>query len=134
MTRRNKAIITQKAAIIYARVSTREQEEHGHSLPAQVAKLEDYAKRHNFKVIKVFSFQETGGQKSQRRKFMEMLNYLRQFDSAKMPALLCNNVDRVTRNFKDAVEIDELRLQQGLHLHFIQDGFFITPQSSGNDL
>lgn len=40
-----------KTAVIYARVSTRDQEEQGHSLPAQVAKLEDYARKHGLKVI-----------------------------------------------------------------------------------
>lgn len=136
MPRRKSSITAhkQRAAVLYARVSTREQEEHGHSLPAQVAKLQDYADKHGFDVIKTFSFQETGGQKQQRRKFMEMLDYLRQFDADTMPVLLCNNVDRVTRNFKDHVEIDEMRQHHGLHVHFVQDGFVITPQSTGNDL
>lgn len=131
---KTKTASIKKTAVLYARVSTRDQEEIGHSLPAQIAKLEEYADRNGFEIIKVFSFQETGGQKQQRRKFMEMLNYLRQFDAETMPALLCNNVDRITRNFKDHVEIDEMRQQNGLHVHFVQDGFIITPQSSGNDL
>jgi site-specific DNA recombinase len=124
----------QKTAVLYARVSTRDQEEQGHSLPAQVAKLQDYAQKYGFQVIRTFSFQETGGQKRQRHKFMEMLAYLKQFDAATMPALLCNNVDRITRNFKDHAEIDDMRLTQGLHVHFVQDGLVITPTSSGNDL
>jgi DNA invertase Pin-like site-specific DNA recombinase len=134
MSRKKATQKSNKTAVLYARVSTREQEEHGHSLPAQVAKLQDYADKNGFDVIKTFSFQETGGQKQQRRKFMEMLDYLRQFDVGTMPVLLCNNVDRVTRNFKDHVEIDEMRQHHGLHVHFVQDGFVITPQSTGNDL
>lgn len=134
MTKKTNSKASVKNAVIYARVSTRDQEEQGHSLPAQVAKLQEYSEKHGFNVIKIFSFQETGGQKSQRRKFMEMLSYLGQFSADNMPALLCNNVDRITRNFKDHVEIDEMRQQNGLHVHFVQDGFIITPQSSGNDL
>ncbi len=122
-----------RTAILFARVSTKDQEEFGHSLPAQIEKLRGYANDNGFKVIKEFSFQETGGLKKQRRKFQEMISYLKRHDPENMPVLLCMNVDRVTRNFKDAVEIDDLR-QAGLNVHFVQDGFLITPQSTGNDL
>lgn len=123
-----------RKAVLYARVSTRDQEEHGHSLPAQIDRLRQYAAKHGFQVIKEFSFQETGGQKKQRKKFQEMLAYLRQNKPDTMPVLLCQNVDRITRNFKDAVDIDELRLTQGLEVHFVQECFCITPSSTGGDL
>lgn len=122
-----------RTAILFARVSTKDQEEFGHSLPAQIEKLRSYAQGKGFEVIKEFSFQETGGQKKQRKKFQDMISYLKQHDSEKMPVLLCMNVDRVTRNFKDAVEIDDLR-QQGLEVHFVQDGFIISPNSTGSDM
>ena len=57
-----------RTAILFARVSTKDQEEQGHSLPAQIDKLHSYADKHGFKVVKEFSFQETGGQKKQRKK------------------------------------------------------------------
>lgn len=43
------------------------------------------------------------------------------------------NVDRVTRNFKDAVEVEDLR-QNGLEVHFVQDGFTISQNSTGNEM
>ena len=121
-------------AVLYARVSTRDQEEFGHSLPAQIDKLRQYAANKGLKIIKEFSFQETGGQKKQRKKFEEMIMFLRQHKADVMPVLLCMNVDRVTRNFKDAVVIDDMRLHQGLEVHFVQDGFSINPTSSGSDM
>ena len=57
MTRKieNKA----RTAILFARVSTKDQEEFGSSLPAQIEKLQAYADDKHFRVVKEFSFQET---------------------------------------------------------------------------
>ncbi|MEN9340264.1 MAG: hypothetical protein RIQ62_1576, partial [Bacteroidota bacterium] len=46
-------------AIIYARVSSKEQEETGYSLPAQEKLLKDYAERKGFNVVKTFSVSES---------------------------------------------------------------------------
>ena len=48
--------------------------------------------------------------------------------------LLCENVDRATRNFKDAVDLDEMRKKEGLEIHFVQDGFFINKDATGNQM
>ncbi len=50
-------------AIILARVSTKEQEELGHSLPAQLARLREYARKKGFEVVKEFAFSESAGVK-----------------------------------------------------------------------
>jgi site-specific DNA recombinase len=80
-------------AVILARVSTKDQEEYGHSLPAQTQKLREYAQRKGFEVIKEFAFSESAGTKI-RKKFEEVLGFLKA--QKDMPALLCQNVDRVT--------------------------------------
>jgi len=120
-------------AIVFARVSTKDQEEFGHSLPAQLKKLKEYADKNNFKIIKEFSFSESAGSKI-RKKFEEVVKYLKSFKPNEMPVLLCQNVDRVTRNFKDAVELDEMRRYEGLEIHFVQDGLFINSTANGNQL
>ena len=88
-------------AIILARVSTKEQEEQGHSLPAQTRRLQEYAKKKGFEVVETFSFSESAGNKI-RKKFEEVIKYLKDHKDVKV--LLCENVDRATRNFKDAVD------------------------------
>ena len=118
-------------AVILARVSTKEQEELGHSLDAQTRRLKEYAKKHDFEVAKEFSFSESAGNKI-RRKFEEVLKYLKSSKDVKV--LLCENVDRVTRNFRDAVDIDDMRINHGLEIHFVQDGFFINAQATGNQM
>lgn len=49
-------------AVILARVSTARQEEEGHSLPAQLRRLQEYAKRKDFEVVETFSFSESAVQ------------------------------------------------------------------------
>jgi len=118
-------------AVILARVSTSRQEEEGHSLPAQIKRLQDYAKRKDFEVVKTFSFSESAGDKI-RKKFLEVINYLRKHKEVRV--LLCENVDRITRNFKDAVDLDEMRKEEDLEIHFVQDNFFINKNATGNQM
>ncbi len=39
-----------KPAVLYARVSSREQEKEGYSIPAQIRLLEEYAKRNGLEI------------------------------------------------------------------------------------
>ena len=116
-------------AIILARVSTKEQES-GHSLSAQTDSLHKYAEKKEFTVVKEFCFSESAGSKI-RKKFEEVIAYLRKHQ---IKVLLCENVDRFTRNFKDAVDLDEMRKTEGLEVHFVKDGFFINKDASGNQM
>jgi len=120
-----------RKAVILARVSTKDQEDYGHSLPAQTQKLHEYAQRKGFEVIKEFAFSESAGTKI-RKKFEEVLAFLKA--QKDMPALLCQNVDRVTRNFRDAVDLDDMRINGGLEIHFVQDGFVLSGQAGGGEM
>ena len=104
-------------AVILARVSTKEQEEQGHSLPAQIRRLQEYAGKKGFEIVETFSFHESAGDKI-RKKFEEVIAYIRSHKDVRV--LLCENVDRATRNFKDAVDLDEMRRKEDLEIHFVQ--------------
>lgn len=45
--------------VIYARVSSKEQEKEGYSIPAQIDLLTNYAKNKGFEIAKIFSESET---------------------------------------------------------------------------
>ena len=122
-----------RKAIVFARVSTKDQQEFGHSLPAQTAVLKAYAEKHGFEVIREFSFSESAGLKI-RKKFEEMMDFLKKHTKETMPVVLTHNVDRLTRNFRDMLDIDEMRLRQGLAIHFVQDGFIMDAQATGGQL
>lgn len=72
-------------AVIYARVSSREQEREGYSIPAQIQLLNEYAKKHKLKVIKTFEEAETAKEIG-RKQFNEMLLFVE--DSRKNSLLL----------------------------------------------
>ena len=63
-------------AVIYARVSSKEQEKGGFSIPAQLRLLRDYAAGKGFAVVEEFTDVETA-KESGRANFGQMLSYLK---------------------------------------------------------
>lgn len=105
-------------AVIYARVSSREQEETGYSLSAQEKLLRDYAQRCNLQIVKVFSVTESASGIKQRVFFNEMMRFI---ESEGIAHLLCEKVDRLTRNLKEAVEANNwLDTDHERRIHFVK--------------
>src|SRR3989344_3563795 len=103
-------------AVIYARVSSKEQEETGYSLDAQEKLLKDYAEKSGFVIKKVFRVTESASGRQIRKTFNEMLQYT---IKEKVPTLLCEKIDRLTRNLKDAASIsDWLTEDDSREVHF----------------
>jgi site-specific DNA recombinase len=48
-----------KSALIYARVSSKDQEREGYSIPAQLKLLREYADKNDFKIMQEFIDVET---------------------------------------------------------------------------
>ena len=63
-------------AIIYARVSSKEQEETGYSLDAQEKSLKEYGRKRDFDIEKVFKISESASGKQIRKTFYEMLDFI----------------------------------------------------------
>lgn len=117
-------------AVILARVSTKDQEE-GHSLPAQIARLNDYAKRRNFEVIKTFQIIESSTH-GKRKEFMEMINFCK--SKSEIIAIIADAVDRIQRSFKESVLLDDLIRKEKIELHFYREGMVIGKNSSSTDI
>jgi len=116
-------------AIILARVSTEEQKEAGNSLPAQIERLKNYCRAKNFKIAKVFSFDESA-YKTKRDDFDRALEYIR---SNKEKTVVCfDKVDRFSRNVFDkrVAFLYELAMKDKIELHFASDNLIITPDIS----
>jgi site-specific DNA recombinase len=94
-------------AVIYVRVSSKEQKEEGYSIPAQKRLLRDFAVKNNLTVAKVFEDNETA-KRAGREAFGKMLDYLD--DNPETKTVLVEKTDRLYRNLKDYVRIDELDL------------------------
>ena len=67
---------TCKQAVIYARVSSKEQEKEGFSIPAQLKLLKEYAAANGFPVAQEYIDIETAKQTG-RAAFGEMIAYLK---------------------------------------------------------
>lgn len=121
---------TNKQVVIYARVSTKEQEREGFSIPAQLKFLREYAANNNLTVIKEFTESETGG-KAGRTNFNKMVKLLIQKASAPNPCktILVEKTDRLYRNFKDYVTLDELDLE----IHFVKENQILSKDSRSNE-
>ena len=121
-----------KKAIILARVSTLRQEKEGLSLKEiQVPALKQYAKDHDLEIVEEFIFSETADRKI-RKKFDEVVDFFTSNKDVKV--IISYRVDRVTRNFRDAVLFDDLRLNHDKELHFVHDRLVLTKNSYGRDI
>lgn len=108
--------------VIYARVSSKEQEQEGFSIPAQLKLLKDYAAKNNYQIAYEFVDVETAKQAG-RQSFNQMVLYLKENPSIK--ALLVEKTDRLYRNFRDYVTLDDLKLE----IHLVKENEIISPDS-----
>lgn len=121
-----------KKAVILARVSTLRQEKEGLSLKdIQLPILKEYAKDNNFEVDREFVFQESADKKI-RTKFNEMIEYVK--SNSDIVAIIAYRVDRITRNYRDAVLIDDLRSEHNKEIHFVYDRLIIGQKTIGRDI
>ena len=118
-------------AITLARVSTKEQEEEGYSVDAQTEYLEKYCKNKSLKVGKRFKIAETASKPEMRKEFSEMMSYLKDND---IKHLVVEKVDRLTRNSKSAVIIDDwLAEDEDRRLHLPKNNLILHKNSSSQD-
>ena len=114
--------LSKPQAVIYARVSSKEQEKEGFSIPAQRRLLLDYARQANLDVVREFVDVETA-KRTGRQNFDSMLTFFRRTRSCKV--LLVEKTDRLYRNLKDWVSIDDLDLE----IHFVKENVALSPGS-----
>jgi DNA invertase Pin-like site-specific DNA recombinase len=115
-----------KQAVIYARVSSKEQEKEGFSIPAQLKLLKDYAAANGFMVVEEYVDVETAKQTG-RAAFGEMVAYLKAHPSVRV--ILVEKTDRLYRNLKDWVTIDELEVE----IHFPKEGVVLSRESRSSE-
>nr|MBA3529789.1 recombinase family protein [Propionibacteriaceae bacterium] len=116
-----------RRAVIYARVSSKEQEREGYSIPAQLKLLREYAAEHGMYVASEYIDVETAKQ-SGRTGFNEMVGHLRR-PTTNRPVVLVEKTDRLYRNLKDWVTLDELDLE----IHFVKEGVVLSTDSRSSE-
>lgn len=113
----------QARAVILARVSSKSQEDEGYSLDSQLKLLKGYCDKQDLEVVKVFKIAETASKEQSRKIFHELLAYL---TKANIYHLTVEKTDRFTRNFRDAVAIDEwLDADENRRLHAVKENLLL---------
>jgi site-specific DNA recombinase len=115
-----------KSAVIYVRVSSADQAREGYSIPAQLGLLRKYAAETGYLVPQEFVDVETAKQAG-RSSFGEMLEYLKKHRDCQ--TILADKTDRLTRNIRDWVQLDEL----GVELHLVREHQVVGKDSKAND-
>lgn len=109
--------------VVWARVSSREQKE-GYSLDAQVRITRERAAREGWNIIREFTIAESAKRGADREEFNRMYRWLKKnARKEKIGALLAHKLDRICRNMRDAVRMQELEDDCGVKLAFVENEF-----------
>ena len=109
--------------VLYARVSTKDQEREGFSVPAQERLLRDYAATHGLVIAKEFVDVETA-KRAGRTNFVAMMSWLKKHKET-CKTVLVEKTDRLYRNLKDWVTLDGLDLE----IHLVKEGIVLSDDS-----
>ncbi len=104
-----------KKAVIYARVSSKDQEREGYSIPAQLKLLRDYAVRNEMQIVREFIDVETAKTPG-RKRFNEMVHFFQQ--NGNSLCVIVEKTDRLYRNFRDCVTLEDLEVE----IHLAKEG------------
>jgi DNA invertase Pin-like site-specific DNA recombinase len=113
--------------VLYARVSSKDQEKEGFSIPAQLRLLREYANSKEFVIAREFTDVETA-KESGRTNFGQMLDYLKKRASV-CRTILVEKTDRLYRNVKDYATVDEL----GVEVHLVKENEIISRDSRSSE-
>lgn len=114
-------------AVILARVSSKAQEDEGYSLDSQLKLLQGYCQQRELEVVKVFKIAETASKEQSRKVFHELLTHLK---THKIVHLAVEKTDRLTRNFRDAVAIDDwLEQDPKRRLHAVKESLLLHKEA-----
>jgi hypothetical protein len=103
-------------------VSSKDQEREGFSIPAQLKFLREYAQTHELNVQHEFVDVETA-KTTGRKQFGEMVRFLR--DQKTCRVVLVEKTDRLYRNFRDCVTLEDLDVE----IHLPKEGQVISKDS-----
>ena len=117
-------------AFAYARVSSREQEREGYSIPAQRKLLSGYARVRGFSTKHEFIDIESAKNPG-RKEFTKMLRLLEADETCRV--VMVEKTDRLYRNRADALAFEALIKKRGVEIHLVKEGRVISKESRSQD-
>ena len=113
-------------AVVYARVSSKEQEKEGFSIPSQLKLLKEYAVKESLSAVQEYVDIETAKQTG-RASFSEMVAFLGA--NPRVRIILVEKTDRLYRNLKDWVMLDDLDVE----IHLVKEGAVLSRDSKSSE-
>ncbi len=113
-------------AVMYARVSSKDQEKEGFSIPAQQKLLRGYAETNGFDIKEEFTDVETA-KKAGRTSFGKMIAWLKKNKACRV--ILVEKTDRLYRNLRDWVEIDGMDVE----IHLVKENVVLSETTRSHE-
>ena len=125
--------MVKQTAVLYARVSSEEQEKEGFSIPAQTKLLRNHAEQEGIEIVQEFQDVETAKVPG-RPGFNDMVRFFKQQSKVRnveqrCRMLLVEKTDRLYRNLKDYVVLDDVDVD----IHFVKEGVILSPDSHSSE-
>lgn len=117
-------------ALLYIRVSSKEQEMEGFSVPAQKKLLKEYAVQKGYRIVKEFVDIETA-KRSGRTQFNEMIKFAK--DDKLVKHILVEKTDRLLRNISDYALIDGLMERADFNIHLVKENSVLSRDSRSHE-
>lgn len=115
-------------AVIYARVSTREQEDEGYSIESQLKLMREYAEKNNIEVVREF-VESQSAKTAGRTEFNAMVKFVK--SSRDVKTILAEKTDRLYRNFTDYVHLD--LDTTGIQVVLVKENSVLSKESKSSD-
>ncbi len=116
-----------KKCVVYCRVSSNRQLKEGFSIPAQKRYLNEFAKSKRYVIVESFEDDETAG-KTGRAGFLKMVSFLKSPTGKHIKTILVEKTDRMYRNFRDYIDIEDL----GADIILVKENEVVGPNASSH--
>ena len=115
-----------KKAVIYCRVSTKEQVDEGGSLATQEKLCNEYALKNGYEIVKIFIEQGESAKNANRTQLQEMLTYC-SLKKNNVSVVIAYKIDRIARNIDDYRQIRLLLKKHDVEIKSTSEYFEDTP-------
>lgn len=117
----------QKKAVLYVRVSTKEQVDEGNSLSTQEKHCREYTSKNGYEVAEVYVEQGESAKTADRTELQKLLTYCANKKNG-IKAVIIYKLDRLSRNTDDYSQIRLLLKKYGVEIKSTSEYFENTPQ------
>jgi len=122
----NNNILNKKRAVIYYRVSTKEQVDEGNSLITQERKCKEYVVSKGYELARLFSEQGESAKTSDRTELQKLLAYCADKKNA-ISVIVIYKIDRLSRNTYDYATLKAFFKKHGIEIKSVSENLEDSP-------